>query len=217
MTGRSYEILVVDDGSTDDTEAVARRYPEVRVLRQVPNQGKGAAVRRGMLEARGQWVLFSDADLSTPIDELDKLLAAAREQRAAIAIASRGLWQAKIEVSQPLYRVLMGKIYNLMLQAILLPGIWDSQCGFKLFERSAAREVFGRTELPGFGFDAESLYIARRLGYRLVEVPIRWRNDPDTKVSAWRDSLRMFLELWRIRRLHRALRPLAPSPRDLPG
>lgn len=217
MTGRSYEVLVVDDGSADETSAVARRYPEVRVLRQEPNQGKGAAVRRGMLESRGAWVLFSDADLSTPIDELDRLMEAARAKHAAIAIASRGLRQATIEVSQPLYRVLMGKIYNLMLQAILLPGIWDTQCGFKLFERSAAREVFGRTELPGFGFDAESLFIARKLGYRIVEVPVRWRNDPDTKVSAWRDSLRMFLELWRIRRLHRDLRPLAPPPPDLPG
>ncbi|HEY9856419.1 MAG TPA: dolichyl-phosphate beta-glucosyltransferase [Stenomitos sp.] len=216
LDGRSYEILVVDDGSRDETGVVAAGYPCVQVLRQEPNQGKGAAVRRGMLAARGEWVLFSDADLSTPIEEFETLMQAAERTGAPVAIASRGLWQARIEVSQPLYRVLMGKIYNLMVQVILLPGIWDTQCGFKLFEREAARAIFARTSLDGFGFDAESLYIARRLGYRIVEVPVRWRNDPDTKVSAWRDSLRMFRELWRIRRLHRKLRPPVPPVGDLP-
>jgi len=214
--GLSYEVVVVDDGSCDDTADIARRYPHCRVMGWHANRGKGAAVRAGIMAARGRWILMTDADLSTPIEELAPLMQAAERTGAPVAIASRGLWQARIEVSQPPYRMLMGKIYNLMVQAILLPGIWDTQCGFKLFEREAARAIFARTRLDGFGFDAESLYIARRLGYRIVEVPVRWRNDPDTKVSAWRDSLRMFLELWRIRRLHRDLRPSVPPVGDLP-
>lgn len=213
--GLPYEVVIVDDGSRDGTAEVARRYPRCRVIRWTPNRGKGAAVRAGMLAARGRWILMTDADLSTPLDEYARLKAALMQHGGSIAIASRGLRGATIERSQPLYRVLMGKTYNLMVQAMLLPGIWDTQCGFKLFDREAARAIFSRTRLNGFGFDAESLYVARQLGYRLVEVPVRWRNDPDTKVRAWHDSLRMVRELWQIRRLHRDLRPGAPSPRDL--
>jgi dolichyl-phosphate beta-glucosyltransferase len=204
LAGTPHEILVVDDGSRDETSAVAGRVAGVRVLRLETNRGKGAAVRHGMLEARGEWVLMSDADLSTPIDEYDRLKEHLKAG-ADIAIGSRGLRQAEIEVSQPFYRVFMGKTFNLLVQALLLPGIWDTQCGFKLFSRSAARAVFERVGLSGFGFDVEAVYIAKRLGLRVDEVPVRWRNDPDTRVNAWRDSLRTFRELWGIRRTHRNL------------
>lgn len=199
--GHDAEVVVVDDGSSDGTARVAESFSGrgVRTLRTPGNRGKGHAVRSGMLEAGRSFVLFSDADLSTPIEELEKLAAPVLAGRAQIAFGSRAVAGSVIEVSQPLYRVAMGKTFNLMVRAIALRGIHDTQCGFKLFTRHAARELFRRQRLDGFGFDVEILAIARRLGFPVAEVPVRWIDSADTRVRAVRDSASMFLDLFRVR------------------
>ena len=199
--GHDCEIVVVDDGSSDGTAAVAGSFScrGVRTLRSLSNRGKGHAVRSGMLEAGKSHVLFSDADLSTPIEEVEKLAAPVLAGRAQIAFGSRAVSGSVIEVSQPFHRVAMGKTFNLLVRAIALRGFHDTQCGFKLFTRDAAREVFRRQRLSGFGFDVEILAIARRLGFRIAEVPVRWINSADTRVHAVRDSIPMFLDLFRVR------------------
>jgi len=199
--GHEHEIIVVNDGSRDGTAAIAGRYTDrgVRLLENPGNRGKGYSVRHGMLEASRDLVLFSDADLSTPIEEADRLAAPVLEGRAEVAIGSRAVTGANVEVSQPFYRVAMGKIFNRFVRVIALGGIADTQCGFKLFTRDAARAVFSKQRFEGFSFDVEVLFIARKLGYRIAEVPVRWLNSPDTKVSAVRDSIAMFVDLFRVR------------------
>ena len=198
------EILLVDDGSTDDSAAVARQFqaghPNLRLLRNPGNRGKGYSVRHGMLEARGDWRLFSDADLSAPIQELDQLLAAVRQRGASIAIGSRALDRSLIRIHQSIFRENAGRIFNLCVRLFTGLPFWDTQCGFKLFEARAAREVFRRQQIERFGFDVEVLFIARKLGFNIVEVPVRWSHSEGTKVSMLRDSLNMFLDLGRIRR-----------------
>lgn len=196
-----YEVIVVDDGSSDGTVSVAKRFSNdgIRVLRNDRNRGKGCAVRHGMLDAKMSMVLFSDADLSTPIEELEELAKPVLARRAQVAIGSRAVVGSHIEVSQPVYRVAMGKFFNLLVRVIALGGIHDTQCGFKLFTRHAAQEVFRRQRLDGFGFDVEVLAIARRLGFRIAEIPVRWINSPETKVDVVRDSTRMFLDMFRVR------------------
>ena len=200
---RFTEVVVVDDGSTDGTAGVVeefcRSHPAVRLLKNPDNRGKGYSVRHGMLEAKGDWVLFSDADLSAPIEELDRLLEAAGERGASVAIGSRALDRSLISVHQSFFRESAGRVFNLLMQVLTGLRFRDTQCGFKLFEARAAREVFRRQRLERFGFDAEALFIARRLGYRTVEVPVRWSHSEGTKVSMFRDSLNMFLDLLRIR------------------
>jgi glycosyltransferase involved in cell wall biosynthesis len=197
------EVLVVDDGSTDATCAVAeeaaRRQPGLRLLKNTGNRGKGFTVRRGMLEAKGDWVLFTDADLSAPIEDLDKLLGAAAAQGAAVAIGSRALDRSLIAVHQSVFRENAGRVFNLLMRLATGLPFRDTQCGFKLFQAQAAREVFKRQRLERFGFDAEVLFIARHLGYKAVEVPVRWSHSEGTKVSMFRDSLAMFVDLLRIR------------------
>ena len=202
----SWEMIVVDDGSTDGTSALAERFfsdmkENARVLNNPGNKGKGYSVRAGMLDAKGEWVLMSDADLSTPIEEVLKLLEIT--QSHPVVIGSRGMKESLLEERLPLYRETMGKIFNLMVQTIALPGIQDSQCGFKLFSGQAAKEVFSRTTIEGFGFDVECLFVARRLGYSIGEVPIRWINHPASKVHAIRDSARMAGDLFKVRMRHR--------------
>lgn len=196
-------MVVVDDGSTDATvgvvEEFCRSHPAVRLLKNPGNRGKGYSVRHGMLEAKGDWILFSDADLSAPIEEMDRLLEAAEEQGAAVAIGSRALDRSLIAVHQSFFRETAGRVFNLFVQSLTGLRFRDTQCGFKLFEARAAREVFRRQRLERFGFDAEVLFIARRLGYRTVEVPVRWSHSEGTKVSMFGDSLNMFLDLLRIR------------------
>lgn len=214
-----FELLVVDDGSTDRTPDIVREFaqqhPEVRLISYQPNRGKGHAVRTGILQSQGEWVLFSDADLATPIEELPNLSAKLREGYD-IAIASRAVRGAKLVVRQPWYREFAGRSFNLMVQLLAVPGIHDTQCGFKLFRREAAREIFSRCEENGFSFDIEALHVALRLGYRIAEVPVHWMHREGSKVRLLRDAVRMFLALLRISRRHHSLRAIAQEPRKAP-
>ncbi|HXM58437.1 MAG TPA: dolichyl-phosphate beta-glucosyltransferase [Candidatus Dormibacteraeota bacterium] len=196
--GRPFEVVVADDGSQDATAALAGQAgPEVRVLR-LPHRGKGGAVKAGVLAAAGELVLVTDADLSTPIVELDRLVAAL--DRCEVAIGSRHVAGSIVSVRQRLDRRVMGRAFNLLVQALLLPGLRDTQCGVKLFRRDVALAVFERCRADGFAFDVEALSLARRLGYRVAEVPVEWRNSPDSRVRPLLDVPRMFLELLAIRR-----------------
>ena len=204
-----HEVLVADDGSTDGTGdlvlRVAAEHDRIRLLRLEVNRGKGAAVRAGMLAARGREVLFSDADLATPIEELAKLRARLTNG-CDIAIASRAAPGADIRVRQHAARELMGRTFNLLVRLAALGGIRDTQCGFKLFRGAAARDLFARARLDGFAFDVEILWLARGR-YRVAEVPVVWRHVDESKVSPGSDAARMFIDLLRIRWLHR-------KPRD---
>lgn len=182
------EILVVDDGSRDGTAALVEELnlledPRVRLLRNPGNRGKGFSVRHGMLEARGEWILFSDADLSAPIEELDKLLPAALAQQAQVAIGSRALDRSLIGVHQSRLRELAGIFLNRVMRIVTGLPFADTQCGFKLFRRDAARLIFARQQLDGFTFDVEDLFIARVLGIPATEVAVRWNNVEGTKVG----------------------------------
>ncbi len=213
------EIIVVDDGSTDGTgdaaAAVARTCDLVTVLRADRNRGKGAAVRRGVLAARHGHVLFTDVDLSTPMEEAAKLRVALGNG-ADVAIGSRRLAGSDVQVHQPWLRELAGRTFSGLVSLLLLPGVHDSQCGFKAFRRSVAREIFGRQRLEGFGFDAEVLWLARRLDYRIAEVPIVWRDDRRSNVRLVRDSGGMVLDLLRIRLNGWAGRYALKRPRSSP-
>jgi dolichyl-phosphate beta-glucosyltransferase len=199
------ELIVVVDGATDDTvnraEAAKPGRVSMRVIHSQVNHGKGYSVRRGMLAARGRAILFSDVDLSTPIEEVERLLAAL-EAGADVAIGSRSIAGADVRVRQPLWRQSMGRIFNWFVQRLALPGIIDSQCGFKCFRAEAASRIFERQRLNGFAFDVEVLFVARLLGYRIAEVPVLWINDPKSSVHPIRDSADMLKDLVRIRWRH---------------
>jgi dolichyl-phosphate beta-glucosyltransferase len=201
------EVLVVDDGSRDGTAALVERlalgWPAVRLLRLGRNQGKGAATRRGVLEARGEWILCSDADLSTPIEETARLLAAG--ERAPVVIGSRSIAGANITRRQPLHRVAMGRAFNLAVRTVTPGHHADTQCGFKLYRHDAARDIFSRLTVDGFAFDAEVLYLAHALGYPVAEVAVTWHNDERSSVDIWRDPARMLLDIARVRWRHRKL------------
>lgn len=196
------EILVVDDGSSDGTaafvESECRRNPAVRLVRNPANRGKGYAVRNGMLEARGEWVLYTDADLSTPIEEVDRLYSEAARQECAIAIGSRALHESIVTVHQSMFREYSGQFFNLVMRALTGLPFHDTQCGFKLYTSEAARLVFPRQQLDGFSFDVEDLYIAKHCGLKSIEVPVRWANVEGTKVSL-AQGLRSFSDLMKIR------------------
>ena len=196
------ELLIVDDGSTDSTAAIvenrAASEPRLRLIRNPGNRGKGYAVRHGMLEAKGDWILSSDADLSAPIDELPKLLATAEQQGAAIAIGSRALDRTLIGVHQSQWREMSGIVFNGVMRLITGLPFADTQCGFKLFRRDAACRVFKLQRLDGFSFDVEDLFIAHTLGIPTIEVPVRWNNVEGTKVSLLQ-GIASFLDLLRIR------------------
>jgi dolichyl-phosphate beta-glucosyltransferase len=201
-SARTHELVLVDDGSADGTleamRAAAEGKPNVRVVSLGENRGKGRAVAAGVAATTGELVLFSDADLSTPIEELAKL-EAALAGGADVAVASRALKASEIVIPQPGTRVLMGKVFNLLVQGLLLvPGIWDTQCGFKLFRGAAGRELFAALRTDGFAFDVEVLHRARRRGLRIQEVAVRWSHSAPTKVR-WRHPLQMFSDLLRIR------------------
>lgn len=199
----SYEVVVVDDGSTDDTAALAENYaahwPALRVLRNGRNRGKGYTVRHGMLKAAGKDLLFSDADLSTPIEEVAPLREAVVTGGADVAIASRALPESNLAVRQPWYREAMGRTFNKFVQLLAVPGIVDTQCGFKYFRGEVGRHLFSLQRLEGFAFDAEVLCLARRFGYTIREVPVTWIDSPDSRVHPVKHSLLMLRELVGVR------------------
>ena len=200
--GEPYEVIVVDDGSRDGTGALVQErtvgWRELRLITLPENRGKGAAVRAGMLAAQGELRLLTDADLSTPMTELPKLRVMIRE-RTAIAIGSRALPESQVEVHQPRRREVMGRTYNRLLQLLVLPGLHDTQCGFKLFTAEAAVACFTPLRTERFGFDAEVLLRARRLGWSIAEVGVVWRHAENSRVSPMRDSLSTLTDLLRLR------------------
>jgi len=210
------EIVVVDDGSTDGTARLAGQTSvpvAVRVLVNEQNRGKGYSVRRGILSARGRYVGFTDADMATPIDQLDKVRQEF-ESGAEVVIGSRALPESDIAKHQPWWREWAGKLFGSFVRIVLLPGIPDSQCGFKFFTATAAQAIFTKQRLAGWAFDVELLYIARRLGYNIVQVPVRWIDDPHSRVRMLREGPRVVSDVLRIRWIHRDLQPSAQFPPD---
>jgi len=193
------ELIVVDDGSTDQTVEIVAEFPAFRLVRNDRNHGKGFTVRHGVLEARGEFILFTDADLSTPIEEADKLLSALESSGADAAVGSRALQRELIGIHQPMFREMGGRFFNLLVRAFTGLKLRDTQCGFKLFRGSSTRQAFERMRIERFGFDPELLFLIERGGGRVVEVPVRWNDNPATKVRFLRDSTQMFLDLIAIR------------------
>lgn len=198
----SYEVIVVDDGSTDRTaervQEFCRDKRRVRVLRYPGNRGKGFAVRTGMLNAQGEYLLLTDADLSAPLAEMDRLLEPLRSGYDVV-IGSRALKPEWISIHQSRFRETAGKLFNFCLRRITGLPFRDTQCGFKAFRRQPAQRIFAAQTIPRFGFDAEVLYLARKFGYRALEVPVHWAHSEGTKVRLWRDGARMLCDLLQIR------------------
>lgn len=195
-----YEIIVVDDGSTDGTAqtVMSLMYPSVRVLFNPSNMGKGAAVRNGILNSSKEFALVTDADMSTPIGDIDKLMGYI-DAGYDIVIGSRALADSDVKIKQPWHRQTMGKVFNLFVRSILMGDFKDTQCGFKLFKGDAARRVFRLSRINGFSFDAEVLFLAGRLGYKIKEAPVTWLNSPDSRVSIASAPAKMLMELFKIR------------------
>ncbi len=195
---RTYEVLVVNDGSTDGTDKVVHQFerlsPEVRLLQYGENRGKGYAVRFGVMHAAGELILYTDADGASPIEELTRLERAI-ERGAQVAIGSRAMYSHDTKVSTLWVRKFMGRVFNGIVNFVMLPGIADTQCGFKLFRRPVARYVFSRSKSEGFSFDVEILYLARKAGAKIAEVPINWTNVPGSKVNLVSDSAKMFRDI----------------------
>jgi|AFSR01.1.fsa_nt_gi glycosyltransferase involved in cell wall biosynthesis len=202
------EILVVDDGSTDETAVLAERHPGVRVLKR-DHRGKGFAVRAGALDARGAYILLCDADLATPIEEWEKLFPFFAAGYDVVIGSREGLGARRL--GEPLHRHIMGRVFNLLVRLIAIPGINDTQCGFKALSRSAAHDLFQRVRIYGDGapvvqgaavtaYDVELLFLARQCGYRIAEVPVTWRYGTETKVDPVRDSWRNLRDVLQVRR-----------------
>lgn len=204
----SYEIIVVDDGSRDETSEIVRKFekvrPQVRLIRLPQNQGKGHAVRLGVLNATGERVIFVDADGATPFNEVKKLLKAL-DDGADVAIGSRALFSEDTQVKTRWYRKYLGRVFNLCVNVLILPGIADTQCGFKIFTRKAAQFLFSQQKTSGFSFDVEILYLAKRAGLKIREIPINWTNVPGSKVNLVLDASKMFWDVLRLPFWHRQI------------
>lgn len=194
-----YEILIVDDGSSDDTSTIIKRlqkkYDAVRSVAYHENKGKGYAVRQGMMAAAGEYIFFMDADGSTPVETIDTMLPLLQKGSTDIVVGSRNMHGSKREVTQPLYRRLLGKIGTLLIRLLLLPGITDSQCGFKGFARKAAKDIFSSATVDRWGFDFEILAIGRLRGYRIQEVPVNWLDSAGSRMRPIRGALSTLYEL----------------------
>jgi len=200
--GIAYEIIVVNDGSNDSTGEVVNTYAtangRIRLIGYSSNRGKGYAVRTGVMNAKAQTVLITDADLATPIEEYQALQQSTRDGYD-IVVGSRALEQSRIEGWRPWYRVLSGKIFNKIVRLLTVHDIHDTQCGFKLFTGGSAARIFAVSRINGFGFDVESLFLGSKFGYRINEIAIRWSNSPATKVSVLKDTLPMLWEVLKVR------------------
>ena len=186
------EIIVVDDGSKDRTTEVIKHYQgkikNLKLIALGKNYGKGYAVKKGIDESKGKYILFTDADNSTPIEEFEKLFKELKENDAQIAIGSRYLSDSKVKIAQPRYRILMGRMGNILIRIFLIDGIKDTQCGFKLFTHEAAREIFSLQKVRRFGFDMEALVVASSLGHKIIEVPVSWFNSAESRVRPIKDA-----------------------------
>lgn len=200
--GAPCEVVVVDDGSDDATARIAERYVSrgVRLVRFARNRGKGAALRAGVLASEGQRVLLTDADLSTPIQELERLEPHLGDTQ--LVFGSRAVAGSRIDRPQPRFRQWMGKTFNLMIRLLVVGGVRDTQCGFKLLDGAVARELFRDLVLEGFAYDVELLWLAKKRGYRVAEVGVVWNHCPDTRVHMMGDPLRMALDVLRFRFHH---------------
>lgn len=203
--GIHYELLVVDDGSTDRTSMVSREIAtelsaNIKVIPFPENQGKGAAITKGILESLGHTVGFMDADGATPVEELEKVLYFLKD--ADIAIGSRALYSSDSTVKTVWYRKFLGRVFNSVVNIIALPGIKDTQCGFKFFQRSAAQKIFPLLQTKRFGIDVEILYVARKFNLKIKEVPINWTNIPGSKVNLLKDSVQMFFDMLKVMARH---------------
>jgi dolichyl-phosphate beta-glucosyltransferase len=200
--GAPFEVIVVDDGSADETSALVRGFeqeaPEVRLIRLPLNRGKGFAVRTGIVNARGERILFADADGATPIGELPRL-ERALDEGAGVAIGSRALGLGEVHVEARAHRRLMGRLFHLLVSVLAVRGFKDTQCGFKLFTAEAAHDLFPRMRMNGFSFDVEILVMARKLGYPVREVPVNWTHQPGSRINLVTDSVRMAFDLFVIR------------------
>ena len=199
-----YEVIIVDDGSLDGTvaaaEEAAAKFPGIKIIRNGKNMGKGYSVKRGVMEAEGDFIFFTDADLSTPIEELDNFLSEINSHD--IVIGSRAIKGANIAVHEPLYREILGRAFCLFVRVWCVPGFTDTQCGAKMFSKDAAKKIFPLQKLSRFAFDVELLYLARLHGYKVKEMPVNWFYSSDTRVRTLPDGAKMLVDLLKIRFIH---------------